>query len=176
MCPVKGSVLTALLSLSLSLLILSPSASTAHPTVLILLGELHYTSSSWVRLIPSLLVYPPWLVIQEALGLLWTLWNPVQDLPQCPHGTVTGLNWHVPEKTLPAACEQPVSGGRLPWSQQMLSFGGLGGCFVPLPPVPCPFLPIHHLPASLHPRRGAGQEAGSGQGTWITRHKPAKLP
>lgn len=43
---------------SLSLLILSSSASTrcqhgSYPAVLILLGELHYTSSSWVRLLPS---------------------------------------------------------------------------------------------------------------------------
>lgn len=108
-------------------------------------------------------MHPPWPVIQEALGLLWTLWNPVQDLPQCPHGTVTGFNWHMPEKTLPAACEQPVSGGRLPWSRQVLSFGGLRGHFVPLPPVPCPFLPIHRLPASLHPRTGARQEQGPGK-------------
>lgn len=40
---------------------------------------------------------------------------------------------------------------------------GFTGPFCATGPAPCPFLPIHRLPASLHPRTGARQEQGPGK-------------
>lgn len=71
--------------------------------------------------------------------------------PWVPHGPEHSRDCHQrpaapvsleppqPRENIP--CEQLISGGRLPWSQQVLSIGGSRCRFVPWPLMPCPSCP-----------------------------------
>lgn len=138
-------------------------------------------------ILPSHYLRSPEFILDTTRALARLCPSPMCS-PQHLHETITGFTWPVPEKTLPAACEQPVSGGRLSWSQQVLSFGVHGGILCHLLPVPClfrpgdpnwPNLPIHHSPLPLppciprptSPGEMLGRRCGPRQGTWITRQK-----
>lgn len=184
-CPrVGGCMATSPPTHPLPICALWLTASVAHPTTLVLVGKLH-SSSSWVKLISSIRASPPksglkpWACFEQPLEP----WPGSASAPQAHPRVLTGLNGHVPEKTLPAACEQPVSGGRFPGSQTRVV---LWAFTVPFCATRSPCLArsaqtgssssstalvSRSLPAphAFSPGETLGRRRGLGQGTWATR-------